>query len=151
MFTTQHPRIRGAGFTLIELLIVVAIVGVLAAIALPNYSDYVKRGKIVEATSALSEVRTRYEQYFLDNRTYAGACAKFKADKTWPTPKSFTVACPAESATAYSATATGVAANGMAGFLYDINEKNVKTSTITATGWTGNASCWATRKDGTCG
>jgi hypothetical protein len=39
----------------------------------------------------------------------------------------------------------------MAGFLYDINEKNVKTSTITATGWTGNASCWATRKDGTCG
>src|SRR5437867_53900 len=102
-FTTQHPWMRannrGAGFTLIEVMIVVAIVGVLAAIALPNYSDYVKRGKITEATSALAEVRTRYEQWFLDNRTYAGACSDMKTNKTWPTPKSFTVDCPTETAT----------------------------------------------------
>lgn len=155
-FTTQHPRMRannrGAGFTLIEVMIVVAIVGVLAAIALPNYSDYVKRGKIVEATSALSEVRTRYEQWFLDNRKYTGACAKFKLDGTWPTPKSFTIACPTETDIAYTATATGVAANGMTGFYYEINEANVKKSTITAPGWSGPpGNCWTTRKDGTCG
>src|SRR6266581_1407504 len=66
------------GFTLIEVMIVVAIVAVLAAIALPNYADYIKRGKIIEATSALSDLRTRYEQYFLDNRTYAGGCAVIK-------------------------------------------------------------------------
>ncbi len=39
------------GFTLLEVMIVTAIVAVLAAIALPNYSDYIKRGKIIEATS----------------------------------------------------------------------------------------------------
>ena len=63
------------GFTLIEVMIVVAIVAVLAAIALPNYADYIKRGKIIEATSALSDLRTRYEQWYLDNRTYVGGCA----------------------------------------------------------------------------
>ena len=71
------------GFTLIEVMIVVAIVAVLAAIALPNYADYVKRGKIIEATSALSDLRTRYEQYYLDNRTYAGGCAGDQADRQY--------------------------------------------------------------------
>jgi hypothetical protein len=39
----------------------------------------------------------------------------------------------------------------MSGFLYTINQLNAKTSTITATGWSGNGGCWATRKDGSCG
>jgi prepilin-type N-terminal cleavage/methylation domain-containing protein len=67
---------RTRGFTLLEVMIVVVIVAILAAIALPNYSDYIKRGKIIEATTGLSDMRTRLEQYFLDNRKYdnAGAC-----------------------------------------------------------------------------
>jgi type IV pilus assembly protein PilE len=44
---------------MLEVMIVVAIVAILAAIALPNCADYVKRGKIIEATSALSDLRTR--------------------------------------------------------------------------------------------
>jgi type IV pilus assembly protein PilE len=153
-FTMRHPRmrpsIRREGFTLIEVMIVVAIVGVLAAIALPNYSDYVKRSKITEATSALSDLRVRYEQYFLDNRTYAGGCAQFKAVVQGPA-KSFTITC-ADAAATYTGTATGLAAQGMSGFVYTIDQTNAKTSTITGvTGWTGNGACWATRKDGTCG
>ena len=73
--STAAPH-RMRGFTLLEMMIVVAIVGILAAIAIPNYSDYVKRGKIIEATQRLSEARTKLEQWFLDNRTYVGGCAE---------------------------------------------------------------------------
>src|SRR6267154_156825 len=45
------PMQRPTGFTLIELMVAIAIVAILAAIALPNYTDYVRRGKIQEATS----------------------------------------------------------------------------------------------------
>ncbi len=153
-----HPNTRNrretasnaGGFTLIELLIVVVIVGILAAIALPNYSDYIKRSKIIEATSALGDLRVRYEQYFLDNRTYVGGCAQFKATVQAPV-KSFTIDCSAgETATAYVGTATGLAAKGMAGFTYQIDQSNARSSKITASGWTGNDSCWAIRKNGDC-
>src|SRR3989449_7965409 len=61
---------RPTGFTLIELMVAIAIVAILAAIALPNYTDYVRRGKIQEATSTLLAMRTKMEQYFQDNRSY---------------------------------------------------------------------------------
>ena len=62
------------GFTLIELMVTVAIIAVLAAIAVPNYRDYVTRGKLVEASAGLSDARVKMEQYFQDNRTYPGGC-----------------------------------------------------------------------------
>ncbi len=78
------PR-RVRGFTLIEMLITVAIVAILAAVALPSYIDYVTRSKIVEATSGLSDMRVRLEQYFLDNRQYPTACV---ASAAGPAPAS---------------------------------------------------------------
>ena len=60
------------GFTLIELMIVVAIIGILATIALPAYSNYVRSGKATEATSTLASARVQMEQHFQDNRTYVG-------------------------------------------------------------------------------
>ena len=64
------------GFTLIELLIAIAIMGFLAAIALPEYREYVQRSRIIDATSRLSDLRVRMEQAFMDFRAYdnAGAC-----------------------------------------------------------------------------
>lgn len=64
-----------AGFTLIELMIAVAIVGILAAIAVPNYSEYVKRASRVEATAALLDAANKQEQYFVDNREYTSKFA----------------------------------------------------------------------------
>jgi type IV pilus assembly protein PilE len=65
------------GFTLIELMIVIAIVGILAAVAIPIYTDNVRRGKLPEAFTRLSVYATRMEQYYQDNRNYGSgvACA----------------------------------------------------------------------------
>jgi type IV pilus assembly protein PilA len=52
------------GFTLIELMIVIAIIGILAAIALPAYQDYTVRAKMSEPIAALSEAKTTYTEYF---------------------------------------------------------------------------------------
>jgi type IV pilus assembly protein PilA len=53
-----------AGFTLIELMIVVAIIGILAAVALPAYQDYTKRAKVSELVLAASACRTTITEYF---------------------------------------------------------------------------------------
>lgn len=142
------PRARTAhdGFTLLELMIVVAIVAVLAAIALPNYADYVKRGKIMEATTGLSDFRQRYEQYFLDSRTYVGACALHKPLVNAQI-KDFQVDCPKETASEYTLEADGQ--GSMAGFTYTIKQDGTKSSSGPS-GWAGNPSCWAVRKSGDC-
>lgn len=141
------------GFSLLELLVALAIVGVITAIALPQYRDYVLRGKIPEATATLSDMRVKMEQFFQDNRTYVGACA---AGTVAPPPtgmKYFTFACSGLSLTAYTVTATGGIAGGdqsMVGFTYTIDAANVHVTTAVPAGWTTNAACWVTRKGGTC-
>ena len=62
------------GFTLIELMIVIAIVGILAAIALPAYQDYTVRAKVSEAMVSLAESKTTIAEYFsANNRVPASA------------------------------------------------------------------------------
>ena len=131
---------RAGGFTLLELMIVCVIVGVLAMIALPSYSDYVKRGQIQDGTTALSDGAVKMEQWFQDNHTYAGG----------PCPGNtqyFTYSgCAAATAAGYVITATG--AGNLTGFTYTINESAAKTST---TPWgPGLKPCWILRKGDTC-
>ena len=63
------------GFTLIEVMIVVAIIGILAAIAYPSYDEYVKRGNRTEGQAFLSDVAARQERYFSQNNAYITAVA----------------------------------------------------------------------------
>ncbi len=58
------------GFTLIELMIVVAIVGILAAIALPAYQDYVIRSKMSEAVAAIAACKTSVQEYASTKATW---------------------------------------------------------------------------------
>jgi len=58
------------GFTLIELLIVVAIIGILAAIAIPQFASYRAKAYNSAATSDLKNTKTNLEAYFSDNQKY---------------------------------------------------------------------------------
>jgi len=134
---TNTTKSRSAGFTLIEIMIVVAIIGILASIALPAYQDYVKKGKAAEATSAVADAKVKMEQYFQDNRTYAGG----------PCPAAgqyFTYGCVSD-ATSFTITATG--SNDMSNFEFTVNESNDKTSKYDGT---VGGTCWLTSKSGSC-
>jgi type IV pilus assembly protein PilE len=58
------------GFTLIEVMIVVVIVGILAAVAYPSYSEYIKRGYRAEGMALLNDAAARQERYFAQSNSY---------------------------------------------------------------------------------
>jgi len=147
------------GFTLIEVMIVVAIISILAAIAIPNYNDYLIRSRITHATSQLAERRVRLEQFFQDNHLYyqaasggnpavmSPACDPNTTDTT--TSTYFDFSCPGATATTYTLTATGK--SSMTGFTYTVNQANVRQTTAVISGWgTPPVNCWVTSKGGGC-
>jgi type IV pilus assembly protein PilE len=146
------------GFTLIEILMVVALIGIIAAIAIPAYGDYVTRGKLVEASSQLSSLRVQIEQSFQDNRNYTSYvdvnCNLLPAATTSAIvgAKYFAYTCTTSHnplvtpADIYTLTATGIDKK-LTAFSYTIDQNNTKTS---VTPWGNGATCWIMSKGSSC-
>lgn len=73
---------RKNGFTLVELMIVIAIIGILATIAYPSYQNSVMKTHRAEGTTALIDLQSRMERYFMDRHSYVGAHIGGTADGT---------------------------------------------------------------------
>jgi prepilin-type N-terminal cleavage/methylation domain-containing protein len=148
----HHHGILQTGFTLIEVLVVVVIVAILAGIALPAYSSYVLRGKIVEATNDLSSIRAAMEQYYQDNRTYQDVSAVILSPcnpANYPATKYFALSCPVQTATTYTILATGKDTTTI-GFSYSITNANVQSSTVGASWGGATYNCWIVKNGTTC-
>lgn len=142
-------RNKSRAFTLIEVMVTVAIIGILAAIAIPLYTDYVRRAYVSEALGTMAGMRPRMEQFFQDNRTYEGACAAGTVAPLPASTKGFDFSCSNLAASTYTITATGKALTS--GFTYTLKQDNSRDTTALASGWTGTGqNCWVTSKGSAC-
>jgi len=139
-----------SGFTLIEMMIVIAVVSICAAVALPSYSDYLRRSQLPEAFTSLSDYRVKMEQYYQDNRNYGttAQCATDPTANNWnaftpPGGKYFSFTCETTAAAqGYKVTATGVTGQAV-GHVYTVNQNGDRATTEFKTRNTAQP-CWLT-------
>jgi prepilin-type N-terminal cleavage/methylation domain-containing protein len=125
------------GFTLIELLIVVVIIGILAAIAIPKFASTKQKAYMAAMKSDLKNFVTAEESYFSDYNTY-GTLANVQAAGLFNPTKDVNMASTDGNATGFSATATHAAAAGKTCGVYTGNATS-PSATITVE---GEVNCW---------
>ena len=118
-----------SGFTLIELMIVVAIIGILAAIALPAYQDYTKRSNVTEGLSLAGGVKTAVAEYY-------------SSQGEWPTNNTLAGLAPAGNIQGNAVNSVGVGANGVITITYNTKVQAGNTIILTPTA-SGGSIQWA--------
>ncbi len=140
--TTTGPS---GGFTLTELMIVVAIVGILAAIGYPQYQSYVREARRTDAHTALLMTANAEEKYYAANNTYTssfedlfpgesriqGGGATLESEEGY-----YSLSIPTANATTFTITATAVAGTSQA------NDSGCTAISINAANQKTPATCW---------
>ncbi len=129
------------GVTLLEILIVVVIISILAAIAYPNYREYMTRAKRTEAKAALLQIATQQERFYLQNNSYTqdllvlgfATTPNFTTDS-----ESYVINVGAADANNFTATATFQLGGDEAGkcLTFQIDGRGAKTSAPDTNCWT---------------
>ena len=148
----KSSRYATQGFTLIELMIVVVIISILAAIAYPSYTEYVRRSILAEASGTLTSAKMAMDQFYMTKRSFATATAAGGPCPTAPqVGKSFTFTCTLNGGLNYTLALAGNAGSRVAGFTYTIDQAGTKAMVVTAGGgWQSSYACWVFRKGDAC-
>lgn len=147
---------RNRGFTLIELMITVAVIGILAAIAIPSYNSYVLRARVTSGLDALVAYQARMEQRYQDAGHYANVVtvAGVSGPGTScgaslpPTANSFSVTCSLTGTAGQGFTATATGSGPVTGVVYSVNEVGAR-KTVKHPKGVPAQDCWSIR-GGTC-
>lgn len=149
----RHTACRG--FTLVELMIAVAIVAILAAVAIPQYRDYVTRSRLADASTGLTTMRAQMERYYQDNRTYADVGTTFvspcnNATASARTFGNFVVSCTG-TLDASQFTLQAVGSGPANGFTFTVNHQDVRATTAVPSTWGSTCtSKWIMKKGDSC-
>lgn len=116
MHLTHRPS-RARGFTLVELMIVCAVIGIIAAVAYPSYTNYVKRGHRAAAQAHLIDLAQRQQQFLADSRSYAESVEDLNLETPAEVARHYTIAIDVEAGPppAFTITASPVIDGAMDG------------------------------------
>lgn len=138
--TMTKPSTNVRGFSLIELVIVLLIIAILSAIAIPSYRQYVVRANRVDAQRSLMDLAARQERFFYSRNAYATVLGDLGANSS-VAGTNYTVAPPSATSTAFTITASAIGSQQK-------SDQACQTLTITNTGVQGSTG--ATANDPKC-